>query len=309
MTVNQELLIEAIEKNAEIRALKEKLSESQVQEELESTAEESRNTELRLLEEKLRDSRSENEKFRIKIAEMEVELEQTRRIQSQSNTTNSAMPKENAKSAVLSSSSNLDLAGHKSSKRSPDTAGSFDESISAPLVKNQIIDFVDTVELAHQVRIAFSCRCITFEKFSDAHGIKLADLRKLLIKPTQWHLADEKTQRHYLYLKSWLMDVDEPKKFDVGVLKSAKNNDGSFETDIVVEQTRLFLIKASVGHEFFAVKKLCIRKNKFKQLMREPVKWAECSEQERNMYRCCYEWAIGGDEAIEKLKIEHLEIL
>jgi hypothetical protein len=140
---------------------------------------------------------------------------------------------------------------------------------------------------------------------SNLIDINFEELTELLNKPSPWHLLNEKKRKQYICLNRWVRNLNKPEVFEVEVLRTAKNKDGSFETSVVAEQIRLFLVKASVGHEYFAEKYLCISKIKFQMLMKKPIAWAECSEQERKAYQCCYELAIGGQEVVDKLKIEH----
>jgi hypothetical protein len=256
MSTNQQLFVESVEKNAEIRNLKEKLSKCLVQEkpdaiELESkvTDENANNMQQKSLDEKQQGPAFLNQKQPAELNEIDVELESEKRIQSELEKQTIDLSEDNAESVVVVSSSEVDHACNKSSKRAHDTIDLSDESSSESQVKKQRIKISDTVlqspeELARKVHSALISRSMTYEKFADAHRFKREELAELLDNPTPWHLMDKKKRAQYMYLNSWVKGLSEPEVLEV-------EDADSLKTENVAKQIVKFLQKCgNVGYVF-----------------------------------------------------------
>jgi hypothetical protein len=142
MSFSQKLLIESIEKNAELNDLKEKLMKCRVLKEpdvieLESESTEE-NTDQRLLEEKLQIPASFNHKQQTEITEIDDVYDRQPAIWTTDDLN---------KPAFAMKSFELDHNYHKTSKRYHGTTASPDESFVAPLSKRKKVDVLDTREL------------------------------------------------------------------------------------------------------------------------------------------------------------------
>jgi hypothetical protein len=318
MSHSQHLLVENIEKNAEINDLKKKFLKDHVQEkpdliELEpdvieldsdSTSENSNHTEQRSVEEEKQDeldSMLERPFDQMRVAEraeMDVTLKRSR-IKS---LISKLIEPTSAKRTTLESN----FSCNKSLKRPHETEVSSDKTIAASRVKKQSIEFIDTKQIAVQVHSVLKKWKISYETFAVTHEMKREKLAELLDYPKPWHLLNEEKRKQYLYLNSWATHLKKPNRFDIEVLRLANDVDSSFRTAIISEQTMNLLFQINVSHEFFAEKYLLISKIKFEQLMWEPVEWEQCSYEQREIYRSCYDWAFGGEKAGYRLRGEHL---
>jgi hypothetical protein len=210
---------------------------------------------------------------------------------------------------TASKTSESNSTSKKSLKRPHENAVSSEETISISTKKKQSIEFIDTDELARKVHIALSRRSISYETFASSQNMKRNALIELLDHPKPWHLLNETKQKQYLNLNSWVTSLRKAKTFEIEVLRLAKDKDGTYRTSIIAEQTRFLLFKFTVGHEYFAENYLSISKIKFQKLVKEPVPWAQCSDEERKLYRSCYDWAVGGETAGRRLRSEHIKAI
>jgi hypothetical protein len=310
MALNQKLFVESIEKNAKIEVLKRELLKRQSQEKSplaelasESTAENSNQTEQKkTIEKKQLEPKIHNQQLLSGMSDTNFELEKA----SCSKSTTSL--KENLKPSAAVTSSKSDNTGNESSKRSYETADLSNEPNSDdPLVKKQSTEFIDTKELSCNVNSKLSGdRHIPYSTFADAHNIvSEEELTELLHNPTPWHLLDDRKQAQYTYLNNWMLNVSRPETVGLEMKKLMKNRDGSLNTYVVVTQIRHLLKMHLVDLKYFAEKKLCIPTSHYKHLIRSHLEWSLSSDEEKNAYRCIYEWVNAGEEAWAVLKDEN----
>jgi hypothetical protein len=311
MSFNQKLLIESIEKNAEIRGLKEKLSKFQDQDKencikimSESITEISKNTVKR--------SSNANKQYKLlihhhsrraELSELELKQESDKRIESELKEPNMWTPNKYVKPAISIKNFELDHNYNNTLKKNNVTIFSPDKSFLSPLNKRKRIDFVDRRELARKVHIAVVCQGISYKKFAFKNKIKPKELVELLEDQTPWKCLNKVKRRLYINIDTYIHSLNIPAAVEVVMGKPAKNNDGSLNTGIVVMQIKYFLFKWRVSQKLFAKKHLCMKK-RFKQLLKEPVAWEKCNEDARNFYSMCYEWASAGEKAAAELKNE-----
>jgi hypothetical protein len=203
-------------------------------------------------------------------------------------------------SAATSLASNH--ADLKSLKRPFETTAAPDESLSVSLNKKQSIEFLDTNEFVRKVHSIVFGQRISYAMFACEHQISSPELIELLENQKPWHLLDEMKQKQFSRINTSIQDVKITDEFDM--TKSAKNSDGSLDTGVLCMQIVYLLYKCSAGPIFF--KKYLGLQNRIKKFFKEPTAWAQCNEEEKNEYSCCYEWWINaGEETVAKLVTEH----
>jgi hypothetical protein len=102
-----------------------------------------------------------------------------------------------------------------------------------------------------------------------------------------------------------MLNVSRPETVGLEMKKLMKNRDGSLITGLVGAQIRHLLKRLLVDKHFFAEKKICIPSSRYKHILKSHLEWSLCSDEDKNAYRCIYEWVNAGEEAWALLKDEY----